>query len=279
MRVDSHQHFWRYNPVRDAWIGPDMGAIRRDFLPADLAPILKTESIDATVAVQADQSESETSFLLDLAAHNPFIAGVVGWVDLRSPDLPSRLKHFAQYPKLRGFRHVAQSEPDDNFLLGSDFTRGIARLHEFHFTYDILVYARQLPSAIGLVQKFPEQAFVLDHIAKPAIKAQEIDAWARNMRALASHPNVYCKVSGMVTEADLHNWKPADFHPYLDVAYETFGPDRLMFGSDWPVCLLAASYRQVKQLVTDYLASKPAADRDKIFGANAARFYSLKVNR
>src|SRR5215469_14010925 len=166
MTIDSHQHFWRYNAVRDAWITPDMSVIRRDFLPADLAPILKAESVDATVAVQADQSEAETNFLLNLATRNPLIAGVVGWVDLRSPDLPARLKHFSQYAKLRGFRHIAQSEPDDRFLLGADFTRGIARLHEFHFTYDILIFARQLPAAIGLVEKFPEQSFVLDHIAK-----------------------------------------------------------------------------------------------------------------
>ncbi len=280
MTIDAHQHFWTFDPARDAWITAEMSLLKRDFLPGDLIPELRANGIDACVAVQADQSEEETLFLLDLAQQHTAIAGVVGWVDLCSRNLPERLQYFSQFEKLRGFRHIVQSEPDDQFMIRAEFVRGIASLADFRFVYDILIYPKQLPVAMELVAKFPEQPFVMDHLAKPAMKASaravERSEWARHMRAIAASTNVYCKLSGLITEADWCQWCPGDFMPYLDVVFEAFGPDRLMFGSDWPVCLLAGTYRQVKQLIVDYLQGRPEAEQEKIFGANAARFYGLK---
>jgi len=277
MNIDSHQHFWMYDSARQAWIDGTMTLLKHDFLPEQLASELDGNKVDGSVAVQADQSEQETAFLLDLAKRSQRIVGVVGWVDLASPQIEQRLQFFSQFKKLRGFRHIVQSEPDEGFLLRPDFARGISRLHEFGFTYDILIYPKQLPAAIELVAKFPKQRFVVDHLAKPKIKTKNIAAWATQIGAMARYPNVYCKLSGMVTEADWRHWTPADFNPYLDVVFEAFGADRLMFGSDWPVCLLAASYQQVKQIVEEYVDRKAPAEREKIFGANAIRFYDLKV--
>jgi L-fuconolactonase len=278
MNIDSHQHFWRYDAARDAWITDAMAVLQCDFLPADLAAELGANGVEASIAVQADQSERETLFLLELAKHNRRIAGVIGWIDLASAQVEKRLEFFAGFEKLRGFRHVAQSEPDDHFLMRADFTRGIARLREFHFTYDILIYPKQLPAAIDLVAKFPEQRFVVDHLAKPEIKGKNIAAWASQIGAIARNTNVYCKLSGLVTEANWHRWISADFDPYLDVVFEAFGADRLMFGSDWPVCLLAASYKQVKHVIEDYVDRSAPAAKEKIFGANAIRFYDLKAH-
>lgn len=277
MRVDAHQHFWKYNPARDAWITDRMSVLKRDFLPDELARECEANAIDASIAVQADQSEDETLFLLDLAKSNPLIAGVVGWVDLRSPRLGERLEFFSQCEKLRGFRHIAQSEADERFLVREDFLKGIAQLRAFGFTYDILIYPKQLPAALELVANVPEQRFVVDHLAKPEIKTREIKVWAEYIRRIAENPNVFCKVSGLVTEADWRRWRPADFQPYLEVAFEAFGVERLMFGSDWPVCLVAATYGQVKAIIEDYLKNSRAQDREKIFGGNAARFYGLKA--
>ena len=277
MSIDSHQHFWRYDPARYGWIDESMGVLKRDFLPEQLASELDANKMDASIAVQADQSEQETLFLLDLAKRSRRIAGVVGWVDLVSPRLDDRLKLFSQCEKLRGVRHLAQSEPDDRFLVRPDFTRGISRLQEFGFTYDILIYPKQLPAAIELVAKFPKQRFVLDHLAKPEIKTKNIAAWATLMGSMGRNPNVYCKLSGLVTEADWRCWSPANFDPLLDVVFEAFGVDRLMFGSDWPVCLLAASYKQVKDIIGDFVERKAPKAKEKIFGANAVRFYDLKV--
>jgi L-fuconolactonase len=254
-----------------------MGVLKRDFLPEQLASELDANKMDASIAVQADQSEQETLFLLDLAKRSRRIAGVVGWVDLVSPRLDHRLKLLSQFEKLRGVRHVAQSEPDDRFLVRPDFTRGISRLQKFGFTYDILIYPKQLPAAIELVAKFPKQRFVLDHLAKPEIKTKNIAAWATLMGSMGRNPNVYCKLSGLVTEADWRCWSPANFDPLLDVVFEAFGVDRLMFGSDWPVCLLAASYKQVKDIIGDFVERKAPKAKEKIFGANAVRFYDLKV--
>ncbi|MGB6597365.1 MAG: amidohydrolase family protein [Candidatus Acidiferrum sp.] len=275
--IDSHQHFWRYDAVRDAWITDAMSALRRDFLPEELDRECAVNGVDGSIAVQADQSEEETLFLLDLAERDEHIAGVVGWIDLRSPQVEERLQFFSQSKKVRGFRHIAQAEPDDKFLVGSDFLRGVASLREFGFTYDILVYPKQLPSAIELVSRFPGQRFVVDHLAKPQIKTGKREPWATHMRAIAQNENVMCKVSGLVTEADWFHWKPEDFFPYLDIVFEAFGPERLMFGSDWPVCLLAANYRQVKQIVEKYVQALSAGDRENIFGGNAIRFYGLKA--
>jgi L-fuconolactonase len=277
MNIDSHQHFWRYDAIRDNWITDEMSILKRDFLPEDLIPQLVSNGIDGCVAVQADQSERETMFLLNLAAEHAEIKGVVGWVDLRSPGLAERLEYFSQFQKLRGFRHVAQAEPDDRFLIQDDFVRGVRQLARFGFTYDILIYPRQLPAAIELVNKLPEQRFVLDHMAKPIIREKKIQPWAGQIQTIAANPNVYCKVSGLATEADWHKWRDSDFTPYLDTVFEAFGPDRLMFGSDWPVCLLAAKYEKVKALPANYVEKLPVDEEKKLFGLNAISFYSLKT--
>lgn len=252
-----------------------MAVLKRDFLPEHLVSELATNGVDASIAVQANQSERETLFLLDCAAQHPEIAAVVGWVDLRSSNLPERLAFFAQFKKLRGFRHIVQAEVDDRFLLHEDFCRGIERLHEFGFTYDILIYPKQLAAACEFAGRFPKQPFVIDHLAKPLIRDRAMEPWRTQIRAVAARPNVYCKLSGLITEADWRKWSADDCRPYFDVVFEAFGIDRLMFGSDWPVCLLAGSYQRVKDLIGDYTRNLSAADRAKIFGVNAARFYGL----
>jgi L-fucono-1,5-lactonase len=276
VKIDSHQHFWRYDPRRDAWITGEMSVLKRDFLPQNLLSELAANGVDASIAVQASQSEDETLFLLECAERHPEIAGVVGWVDLCARNLPERLAYFSQFEKLCGFRHIAQAEPDDRFLLREDFCRGIGCLREFGFTYDILIYPKQLPATLEFVAKFPDQPFVIDHLAKPAIRAKEMHPWRDQICAVAENPNVFCKISGMITEADWKAWKAEDCRPYLDVVAGVFGSDRLMFGSDWPVCLLAGTYRRVKGVVDDYTRNLRAADRDKIFGGNAARFYGIE---
>jgi L-fuconolactonase len=277
MIIDSHQHFWRYEAVRHAWITDAMALLKRDFMTEELEHEYDVHGVDGSIAVQVDQSETETLFLLDLAERSKRIAGVVGWTDLCSPSLEERLRFFSGFKKLCGFRHIAQAEPDDRFLVRSDFMRGISRLREFGFTYDILVYPKQLPAAIELVSGFPEQRFVVDHMAKPEIRTGERAAWSGHIRAIGQNANVFCKVSGLVTEADWVCWKAEDFYPYLDVVFEAFGPERLMFGSDWPVCLLAASYGQVKQVVETYVNTYCSSRKERIFGGNAERFYGLKV--
>ena len=275
MRIDSHQHFWRYDPVRDSWITDAMAVLKRDFLPEELIQQMRTTGIDRCIAVQTDQSEAETRFLLELADQHLDIAGVVGWVDLRKDNIRERLEQFSRFKKLRGFRHILQAEPDDDFMLREDFVRGIGALARHNFTYDVLVYPRHLPVATQLVRKFPAQKFVVDHLAKPVIKENVIDNWARDIRALAANPNVYCKLSGMVTEADWRFWTETDLKPYLDVVFGAFGIDRLMFGSDWPVCLVAASYAKVKETIENYTRDLSQSEKEKIFGLNAGRFYGL----
>ncbi len=276
MPIDSHQHFWKYDVQRHRWITDDMKALKRDYMPPDLLPELKANGVSGCVVVQVDQTEQETQFLLALTDQYKFIKGVVGWVDLQSPEVSERLRHFSQFKKLRGFRHIVQSEADDGFMLRPEFCRGIQALKEFGFTYDILIYAQQLPAALELVTRFPDQPFVIDHIAKPSIRSGTLAPWAAQMRSLAEHPNVYCKVSGLITEADWKSWRAKDFLPYLNVVFDTFGPERLMFGSDWPVCLLAGSYRQVGQLIGNYVSKLPARQKEAIFGLNAIRFYGLE---
>ena len=230
MHIDAHQHFWRYDRREYGWIDDSMAALRRDFLPADLKPEMECGGFQGCVAVQARQTLEETRWLLELAEHAPFILGVVGWLDLRSARLRFELKSFAGNSKLVGVRHVVQSEPDERFLLQPEFLCGISMLEEFDLAYDILIYAKHLPVAAEFVARFPRQRFVLDHLAKPPIKSGALDSWARGIRELAAFPNVYCKVSGLVTEADWQAWKPEDMRPYLDVAFECFGPSRLMIG-------------------------------------------------
>jgi L-fuconolactonase len=275
MRIDAHQHFWRYNPEEYGWIDDSMASLRSDFLPADLKPELDRAGFDACIAVQARQTPEETLWLLRLAAETPFIAGVVGWVDLRAENVRDQLAEFSENPKLVGIRHIVQAEPDDRFLLRPDFLLGIAVLEEFDLTYDILIYPRHLPVAVEFVQRFPRQRFVLDHLAKPFIKAQTLEPWASDIRKLATFPNVLCKLSGMVTEADWKDWKPEHFATYLDVAMESFGPERLMIGSDWPVCKVAGSYVQVMSLVIDFLQKYPCYAQEKILGETAQKFWRL----
>jgi len=279
VRIDAHQHFWKYDPARHAWITEEMSLLKHDFLPANLLLELNANGIDASVAVQTEHSEEETHFLLCLAEQNPKIAGVVGWVDLSSLGVERRLEQFSKEKKLRGFRHIAQSEPDDSFLVSEAFVRGVGKLAAFRFTYDILIYPRQLAAARELVERLPEQRFVIDHLAKPDVKNGGIKReWTSQMHAIAQNKNVSCKLSGLVTEADWTSWRADDFKHYMDVVFEAFGTDRLMFGSDWPVCLLAANYGQVKQIVADYVAEQADDERQKIFGGNAIRFYNLPVS-
>ena len=275
MVIDSHQHFWKYDPVRYSWIDDSMKVLRQDFLPSDLGPILQNNGVDSCVAVQADQSERETEFLLELARENEFIKGVVGWIDLRAEGVGKRLAHFSQNEKLKGMRHIVQEEPDPEFMLRKDFQNGISRLAEFGLTYDILVYPNQLGAAVLLSRAFPEQKFVLDHIAKPRISQGLDDHWINNIKELALNPNVSCKVSGMVTETTNFQWQQEDFYPFMDVILDAFGWRRIMYGSDWPVCLLGGNYKEVITIVTDYISKLPENEKAGIMGLNAKDFYSL----
>ena len=274
--LDSHQHFWQYDPADYPWIQKDW-PIRTSFLPADLEPLLQKAGFDGCVAVQARQTYRESEWLLELAQKYSFIAGVVGWVDLRSPEVCNQLEQLKGTAKFVAVRHVVQDEPDDRFMLRDDFLRGIAVLNQFDLAYDILIFPKQLPAGIDLVRRFPEQRFVLDHIAKPSIKDALLEPWAAQIRELATAQNVYCKLSGMVTEASWQTWSTKDFRPYLDIVWEAFGPDRLMIGSDWPVCLLSAEYGQTMGIVQQYLKQFGATEREKVLGANAVRFYRLPV--
>lgn len=274
LKVDSHQHFWKFDPLRDSWITEDMQVLRKDFLPQDLQLLLQQSNISGCVAVQADQSETETNFLLGLADQFGFIKGVVGWTDLRSEDLPGRLEYYSRFPKLKGFRHILQAEPT-GFMLQPDFLQGISILRDYGFTYDILIREHQLKEAAGLAERNPAQVFVIDHLAKPLIKAGKTFPWADDITAIASFQNIYCKLSGMLTEADLRSWTYEDIYPYLDTVVQAFGTDRLMFGSDWPVCGLAADYRAVHDLLDRYLQPFSPEDQAKIWGENAIRVYNL----
>lgn len=275
-RIDAHQHFWKFDPIRDSWIGPDMSVIQRDFLPGDLLPVLQAAGIDGCVVVQSDQSEEENEFQLKHAANNAFIKGVVGWIDLQAPAVEERLAYFSRFPKLKGFRHVLQGEKDRALMLKPAFKRGIGSLKKWGYTYDILIYPDQLGYTREFAATFPDQLFVIDHIAKPDIKAKKLTAeWAKAIRDVARQENVYCKISGMVTEADWAAWTPDELRPYLDTVIEAFGTERVLYGSDWPVCLVAASYNEVIQIVRDYFSSFSKDEQDAFFGKNATRFYHL----
>jgi L-fuconolactonase len=276
MTIDSHQHFWKFDPVRDSWITDEMSVIQRDFMPQDLKPILETNGVDGCVAVQADQSINETEFLLELANKNDFIKAVVGWIDLQAEDINEQLERWKSEKKLAGFRHVLQAEPDLNYMLRPNFMRGISALAKHDFTYDILIFPKHLTVAEQFVAHFPDQPFVLDHIAKPYIRAGLIDEWKKAIAALAKFQNVQCKVSGIITEADWKSWNYEQIKPYLDVVFEAFGIDRIMFGSDWPVCLLAGSYGQIKGIVDTYTEAFSTSEKAKVFGENAAQFYGIK---
>lgn len=278
LKIDAHQHFWLYEPIRDAWITDDMRVIQRNFMPTELSAILAQCRIAGCVAVQADQSERETMFLLELADRYRFIAGVVGWVDLQAPNIEERLTAFAQFPKLKGFRHIVQGEEDPDFLARPAFLRGIRALGKHGLTYDILIKPHQLNAAIEFVGRFPDQAFVIDHLAKPYIEKGISEPWAEQMRTLASFDNVTCKLSGLVTEANHKRWQVADFKFYVQHLLEIFGADRLMFGSDWPVCLLGAQYEQVVDVLASQLTSLSAVEQEAIWGGTAVRFYDLQTH-
>jgi L-fuconolactonase len=272
MRLDAHQHFWSYDAAQYPWIPPG-SPLHRSWLPDDLAALQQPLGFDGSIAVQARQVVEESDWLLGLADKHANVKGVVGWVDLRADRVEVDLDRLAKHPKFVGVRHVVQEEPDDDFMLGREFQRGISKLAAYGLTYDILIYPKQLPAAIRLVENFPEQPFVLDHIAKPFIKAGTLEPWATQLRRLAKLPNVHCKVSGMLTEADHQAWHAEQFRPYLDTVFEAFAPARLMYGSDWPVCLFAGSYEQAYRLVDDYARGVTAAERAGLFGGNAAAFY------
>lgn len=274
-KIDSHQHFWNFDPQRDAWITEDMAAIRRDFGPEDLRPIYDAHDVEGCVAVQADQSQAENEFLLGLAERHDWIKGVVGWVDLQAEDVVQQLERLSIYRKLKGIRHILQGEKQRDFMLRPAFLRGIGHLEKFDLAYDILIYPDQLRYAADFVARFPNQRFVVDHIAKPYIRDGKLDPWREDMQRLASYANVWCKVSGMVTEANWSSWKKSDFTPYLDTVTSLFGPERLMYGSDWPVCLVAATYSEMMEIVVDYFSALSASEQDRIFRTNAIEFYKL----
>ena len=274
-RIDSHQHFWQYNPQKHGWITDDMKVIQRDFLPSDLQPILQKNNIDGCISVQADQTETETEFLLELSDNHDFIKGIVGWVDLQVANIDERLVYYNQFKKLKGFRHIVQSETDSEFMLRPKFKNGIIALSLYDFTYDILIYHYQLEQAIQFVALFPNQKFVLDHLGKPDIKSGEYALWQTNIKKLALHQNVFCKISGMTTEGEWNNWKPSDFTVYLDIIVKAFGTDRLMYGSDFPVCTLAATYEEQLNIVTAYFSTFKYLEKKKIMGDNALKFYGI----
>lgn len=282
LKIDAHQHFWKYSPEEYAWINDRMSVLKKDYLPDELHGHLKDNGFDGCIAVQARQVEEENEFLLGLAKKNPFIKGVVGWVDLQAYDVEEKLEALSQNSLVCGIRHLVQDEPDDHFLLRDEFLRGIESLDRFDLCYDILIYPRHFPVADKFVDWFPYQKFVIDHIAKPDISAGEMagsghtmEQWFDGIKHIAEYPNVYCKLSGMVTEANWNNWENMDFRPYLDVVFEAFGTKRLMIGSDWPVCRLSGEYDDVIGIVMDYILRLSDDEQENILGGNAVRFYNL----
>jgi L-fuconolactonase len=275
MNIDAHNHFWKYDLQRHGWIDEAMEVIRKDFLPDEFSEILQVNGFDGSVAIQADQSEAETHFLLELAKQHPNILGVVGWVDLRAKDVEGRLRYFSEFDKLVGFRHIVQDEPDPAFMLDPDFQKGLSLLKNHDFTYDVLIFPTQMESAYKTISMHPDQKFVIDHLAKPDIKNGILEPWSSWIRKIAAYDNVTCKLSGLVTEAVWQSWNHEDFYPYLDVVMEAFGTSRVMFGSDWPVCLLSGDYQEVFGIVSSYLKEFSKDEKEQIFGLNAASFYGI----
>lgn len=276
--IDTHHHLWKYNPQEYGWMDDSMSVLKRDYLPGDLEPELLEAGIDGTVVVQARQSLEETRWLLDLSDTHSFIKGVVGWFDLCSPYRVQQLKEFAGHPKLVGARHVIHDEADDDFMLRSDFKTGLVYLSAYELCYDLLLFPRHIKRAVKLVNLMPRQRFILDHLGKPLIWSGELEPWKEHLRELAAYPNVWCKLSGMVTEANHKDWTREDLLPYIETVLEVFGPDRIMIGSDWPVCRLAGEYGQVMQIVPDLIASLNKADQAQILYKNAIDCYRLKLD-
>jgi L-fuconolactonase len=274
-RIDSHQHFWNYERCRQVWMSEEMQVLKRDFLPKDIEPLLKKCNLDGCVAVQASQSEAENDFLLKMAAASSIVRGIVGWVNLRSDNVIERLSFYKQFEKIKGFRHVIQDEPDLNFMLQPDFLNGVKALRNFGYTYDILIFNIHLPNTLELVKRFPDQPFVIDHLAKPEIRNFHFEDWRKQLTAIAAFSNVFCKISGMVTEAKWHKWNQGDFRIYLDTVVELFGMERIIYGSDWPVCTLSSSYEDMYMIVDDYFSKFSKDEQNNFFGLNAAKFYRL----
>ncbi|HZK95988.1 MAG TPA: amidohydrolase family protein [Prolixibacteraceae bacterium] len=275
MIIDSHHHLWKYDPVQYDWIDDSMKKIRADFLADDLKLTIQEANVDGVISVQARQSVEETDWLIGMANQNNFIKGVVGWLPLIKKDIGGYLEKYAEEKLLKGVRHVIQGEPDPEFMLRKDFNHGITLLRKYSLVYDILIVERQLPNTIRFVDQHPDQVFVLDHIAKPLIGCNELSPWKENILELARRENVNCKISGMVTEADYQNWTSLQLHPYFEVILEAFGPDRLLFGSDWPVCLVATTYKNWMELVQKNITSLSETEQLKIMGGNATRLYQL----
>jgi L-fuconolactonase len=276
MVIDSHHHFWNYNPVEYDWIDDSMRSIRTDFLPGKLEQTIRAAGVGGVISVQARQSLAETGWLLEMARQHSFIRGVVGWLPLCDSELEQLFGQYANETSLKGLRHVIQGEPDPDFMLRSDFNHGVSLLKKYQLVYDILIVERQLPNTIRFVDQHEEQVFVLDHIAKPLIKENILSPWKENIRELAKRPHVNCKISGIVTEAGFSDWTEGQLHPYFDVVLEAFGPDRLLFGSDWPVCLVATTYQQWLELVRDNISSLSESEQARIMGGNAVRLYHLQ---
>lgn len=277
LRIDAHQHFWKYDPVRDSWINEEMQNIRKDFFPDDLKPILRKHQFDGCVAVQASESMKENEFLSELADESPFIRGVVGWIDIFSNEVEDQLELCSIWPQIKGFRNILQHRQVRDCMLQPEFIKGLRTLNKYGYSYDLLVLADQLPYVKELVAQFPNQKFVIDHIAKPDIKNGHLQEWSRWMAEIARYENVSCKISGMVTEADWKIWCDEDFYPCIETVVEAFGTERIMYGSDWPVCLVAASYEETLGIVQDYFASFSENEQEKFFGGNAVEFYNLDI--
>jgi len=274
--IDAHHHLWRYTPSEYDWIDESMQTLRRDFMPDDLKVAMQSAGVDGAIAVQARQTLEETRWLLDLAEANDEIRGVVGWAPIAGEDFPGVMEEFDGRAKLKGLRHVIQGEKDENYILREDFNAGIRALAGSGLVYEILIYERHVPQTIEFVDRHPQQVFVLDHVAKPLIAAGIVEPWATRMRELAKRENVWCKVSGIVTEADWKTWTPEKLKPYMDVAVEAFGPQRLIVGSDWPVCLVACSYERWWHVLREYFAEFSDAERAQVFGGNAIQVYNLQ---
>ena len=276
MKIDSHHHFWNYDPVEYSWIGDHMATLRRNFTPDDLLKEIQNTGIDGVISVQASQNLKETEFLNDYAKDHDFIKAVVGWIPLANPDVEPHIERWAQEEKIVGMRHVVQDEPDDNFILGKDFNKGVSLLKNYDLLYDILIYERQLSPSIQFVDQHPNQVFILDHIAKPRIGDNAFDPWKAQMQELAKRENVYCKLSGMATEANWDDWTPEQLRPYMEISLDAFGPSRMMFGSDWPVALLAIEYKQWVDIVADFVSTLSAEEQAQFWGKTAQEAYRLK---
>lgn len=276
MRIDSHQHFWQFNSTKHFWIDESMQAIRKSFSPNDLQKEIVSVGIEGTIAVQADETEKENSYLLNLSDENDFVKAIVGWIDLKALDAIERMQYWKKYEKIKGFRCIMQGQEDSSYLTNKDFLENIKKLAPYGYTYDLLVYHHQFPSLIKFVEKLPDNRLILDHLGKPDIKNKNIKDWKANLKILAQHPSIYCKLSGMITEADYGRWTYEDLKPYLEAAAEYFGVDRICFGTDWPVCLLAGSYTQVYEIIDKFSNQLSTDEKNKLLGLNSMKFYTIK---